>query len=395
MEKLLSGIRVLDMTQAYSGPFCAMHLADHGADVIKIERPGTGDQTRAWGPFKNEYSAYFAFLNRNKKGLSLNFTTEKGKKILLELVKDADVLCENFRVGTLEKYGLGYDELAKVNPRLIYASISGFGLTGPLAPRPAYDIIAQAMSGMMSITGYPEHPPVKIGPSIGDNYSGSYLALGVCMALYNREKTGKGHRVDVAMLDTLYSVMENAVVGYTVGGEEPMRAGNADPALAPFDAFKAKDGDFVMGCGTDVMWSKLCDAMGTPQFAADPRFASNELRCRNYLPDLKGIVENWTQTKTIEELEAIIVGIGIPFGQIQTVGQATEHPQIAARNMIQEITDPVIGTMRVPGIPIKIRGVSDKIEGPSPQVGEHTDELLRKIGYSDAALRELRNEGVI
>ena len=395
MDKLLKGIVVLDMTQAYSGPFCAMNLADHGATVIKIERPGAGDQTRNWGPFKNDYSAYFAFLNRNKQGLTLNFTTAKGKKILLELVKNADVLCENFRVGTLEKYGLGYEDLAKVNPRLIYASISGYGTTGPYAARPAYDIVAQAMSGMMSITGYPENPPVKIGPSVGDNYSGTYLALGVSMALYNREKTGKGHRIDVAMFDTLYSVLENAVVTYTVGGEEPMRAGNSDPALAPFDAFQAKDGQVVLGCGTDAMWERLAQAMGRPELAKDPRFASNDLRCRNYMPALKEAVEAWSTTKTKAELEEIIVGIGIPFGQIQTVSQATEHPQIAARNMVQTINDPVIGPMRVPGIPIKVRGISDAVEKPAPTLGQDTDTLLGNLGYDKAAIESLRSEGIV
>ena len=239
--KALEGIKIIDLTQAYSGPFCTMHLADHGAQVMKIERPGTGDQSRTWGPIVNDYSAYYAFLNRNKKSVSLDLRSDAGKEIFLKLVQDADVVCENFKVGTMEKLGLGYDQLKKINPKLIYASISGFGLNGPMAKLPAYDIIAQAMSGLMTITGFPENVPTKVGPSVGDNYTGAYMALGICMALYHREKTGAGQRLDVSMVDTLFSILENAVVEYTVAGKVPGRSGNADPGIAPFDAFMAKD----------------------------------------------------------------------------------------------------------------------------------------------------------
>lgn len=395
MKKALEGIRVLDLTQAYSGPFCTMHLADHGAEVIKIERPGIGDQSRTWGPFKNNYSAYYAFLNRNKKGLSLNLKSPKGKEIFLKLVKNADVVCENFRVGTMERMGLGYEELEKVNPKLIYASISGFGLEGPLSDRPAYDIVAQAMSGMMSITGYPDAPPVKVGPSIGDNFSGAYLAIGVCMALYQREVTGKGQRLDVAMLDTLYSALENAVVQYTVGKTVPKRMGNIDPGIAPFDSFEAKDGEIVIGVGTDAMWHKLCDLMGKPQLKEDPRYENNDKRCQNYLPDLKQEVEEWTKTKTKAELEKVVVEAGIPFGNILSVPEITEHPQIKTRNMIVEIEDPVIGNMRIPGIPIKMHGQKDTIDSPAPTIGQHTEEILKEIGYDSKTIEELGIEKVI
>ena len=393
--KLLENVVVLDLTQAYSGPFCTMHLADHGATVIKVERPGVGDQSRTWGPFKNGYSAYYAFLNRNKKGLSLNIATEKGQAVLRELVRKADVLCENFRVGTLEKYGLGYEELKKINPALIYASISGYGLEGPLASRPAYDIVAQAMSGLMSITGYADAPPVKVGPSVGDNYTGAYLALGVSMALYRRGVSGEGCRIDVAMVDTLFSMLENAVVTYTVKDVDPQRMGNIDPGIAPFDSFEGGDGMFVMGVGTDKMWKALCDLMGRPELYADPRYDSNEKRCENYLPDLKEAVQAWTRTRQLDELETLIVGAVIPFGRIQSVGQAAEHPQMRLRGMVQDITDPVIGPMRVPGIPIKVHGCSDAIEAPAPRIGEHTDELLAGFGYDAASISALRAEGVI
>ena len=308
MKQPLEGIRVLDLTQAYSGPFCTMNLADHGAEVIKIETPEKGDQTRGWGPMENGYSGYYAYINRNKKGITLNLKTEEGKQIFTELLKTADVVCENYKVGVLERLGFSYEKMKAINPGIIYGSISGFGLSGDLASRPAYDIVAQAMSGMMSVTGFPDGAPCKIGPSIGDNYTGAYLCMGVLMALYEREKTGAGRRIDVAMMDTLFSVMENFVVEYTVAGKTPHRAGNQDPSIAPFDSFRAKDGDFVMGCGTDKMYASLCGAMEREDLAKDPRFLTNLDCCENY-GALKPLIEAWTTTKTVKELEKIISGL--------------------------------------------------------------------------------------
>lgn len=393
--KALEGIRVVDLTQAYSGPFCTMHLADHGAEVIKIERPGLGDQSRTWGPIRNGYSAYYAFLNRNKKGLSLDLRSEKGKEVFKRLVSTADVVCENFRVGTMEKLGLGYEELKAINPRLIYASISGFGLNGPLAKLPAYDIVAQAMSGIMSITGFPDSPPTKVGPSVGDNYTGTYMALGIVMALYHREKTGKGQRLDVAMLDTLFSILENAVVEYTVAGITPTRKGNADPGIAPFDSFQAKDGEVVFGVGTDAMWRKLCEIMGRPELADDPRYATNDDRCKNYLPDLKETIESFTRTKSKEELRELMEAVGIPFGFILSVPEVAEHPQIQARNMLVEVEDPGLGRIRIPGVPIKLHETPGVVERPAPLLGQDTDLILSELGYSSEEIASMREEGVI
>lgn len=393
--KALDGIRVIDLTQAYSGPFCTMHMADHGADVIKIERPGIGDQSRTWGPIKDGYSAYYAFLNRNKKSLSLDLRSAEGKEIFLRLVKDADVVCENFRVGTMEKLGLGYDELKKVNPRIIYASVSGFGLNGPLAKLPAYDIVAQAMSGLMSITGFSDNPPTKVGPSIGDNYSGTYLALGICMALYRRERTGQGQRLDVAMVDTLFSILENAVVDYTVAGNVPKRNGNADPGIAPFDAFMAKDGMFVMGVGTNAMWQRLCDLMGCPDLCWDSRYITNDDRCRNYLPELKDAVEAYTRTKTKQELQEIMNEAGIPFGLILTVPEAAEHPQLQLREMLVEVDDPALGTIKIPGIPIKMHDTPGAITKAAPLLGENTGEVLNALGFSTGEIESLRDRNVV
>ncbi|MEN6326548.1 MAG: CoA transferase [Syntrophomonas sp.] len=393
--KALEGVKVIDLTQAYSGPFCTMHMADHGAEVIKIERPGLGDQSRTWGPIKEGYSAYYAFLNRNKKSLSLDLRSEEGKSIFLKLVKDADVVCENFRVGTMEKLGLGYDEIKKINPRIIYASISGYGQKGPLAKLPAYDIVAQAMSGLMSITGFADNPPTKVGPSVGDNYTGTYLALGICMALYHRERTGQGQKLDVAMVDTLFSILENAVVEYTVAGNIPKRSGNADPGIAPFDAFDAKDGMFVMGVGTNAMWEKLCNLMGRPDLFEDPRYLTNDDRCKNYLPDLKNDVEAYTRTKTKDELQEIMNAAGIPFGFILTVPEAAEQPQLQLREMLVEVNDPALGVIKIPGVPIKMHDTPGSVVKAAPLLGENTVELLGEMGFSTEEILALRDREIV
>ncbi|MCQ4726642.1 CoA transferase [Anaerotignum faecicola] len=395
MRKPLEGIRVLDLTQAYSGPFCTMNLADHGAEVIKIERPGTGDQTRAWGPFKNDYSGYFAYINRNKKGITIDLSTEEGKQILRDLIKTADVICENFKVGVMEKLGFSYENMKAINPKIIYGSISGFGLEGPLAKRTCYDIVAQAMSGMMSVTGFKDGPPCKIGPSVGDNYSGAYLCMGILMALYQREKTGEGQRLDISMMDTLFSVMENFVMEYTMEGKTPMRAGNQDPSIAPFDSFEAKDGGFVMGCGTDQMFANLVTTMGMPELITDPLYSTNYARCVNY-EQLKPTLENWFKTKTVAELEEILVGLGIPFGNILTIPQAAEHPQLRGRNMLWSVTQPGMdATIEMPGTPIKMHGKEDKCSKASPQLGEDNDAILSEIGYSAEKIKEYREKGII
>ena len=396
MRRPLEGIRVLDLTQAYSGPFCTMNLADHGAEVIKIETPNGGDQTRAWGPLANDYSGYFAYINRNKKGMTLNLKSEEDKKIFTELLKTADVVCENYKVGVLERLGFSYDVMKEINPRIIYGSISGHGLTGDLATRPAYDIVAQAMSGMMSVTGFQDGPPCKIGPSVGDNYSGAYLCMGILMALYEREQTGVGRRIDVAMVDTLFSVMENFVVEYTIDGKTPHRAGNQDPSIAPFDSFHAKDGDFVMGCGTNKMFAELCGAMGREDLPSDPRFVTNVARCENYLQDLKPIIEEWTTTKTVAEMEEIITGLKIPFGQILTIPEVAEHPQTKERNMLWNVYQPGMDReIRIPGTPVKIHGEEDVCQKAAPLLGEDNAAILATLGYSEEQIAALKEQGVL
>jgi CoA:oxalate CoA-transferase len=395
MVNTLEGIRIIDLTTAYSGPFCTMHLGDHGAEVIKVEYPGIGEQSRTWGPFKNGKSGYYNFLNRNKKGITLNLKHEKGKKILRELVKQADVLVENFKVGTLEKLGLGYDDLKAINPKLIYASISGFGLTGTYANRPCYDIVAQAMSGIMTITGFPGNPPTKVGPSIGDNYTGTYLSLGIMLALFYRERTGQGQRVDVSMLDTLFSVLENAVVTNTLTGEIPRQIGNADPGIAPFDVFEAKDGYLAVGVGTQQQWERFCQVMEREDLINDDKYNTNQKRVENYEPDLQNIVSEWVSRFTRLEVEDMLVAVGVCVGPVLKVDETVRHPQIRTREMVVEIDTPELGKISIPGVPIKLSISPGKVSKAAPTVGENNTETLIDLGYSAKDIEELMREGVI
>ncbi len=395
MAKALDGIRIIDLTTAYSGPFCTMNLADHGAEVIKVELPATGEQSRTWGPFKNGKSGYYNFLNRNKKGITLNLKHEKGKQILRELVKQADVLVENFKVGTLDKLGLGYAELKALNPRLIYASISGFGLTGAYAARPCYDIVAQAMSGIMTITGFPGNPPTKTGPSIGDNYSGTYLALGIMLALFHRERTGQGQQVDVSMLDTLFSVLENAVITQTLTGETPGQIGNADPSIAPFDVFPAKDGHIAVGVGTSLQWTRLCEVMQREDLIDDARYNTNRKRVENYDSGLREIVSQWVGQHTRREVEDMLVAAGICVGPVLSVAEAVNHPQLKTREMLVDIDTPELGKISIPGVPIKLGASPGKVSKAAPVLGEDNDAILAGLGYSPRDIAELKQAGTI
>ena len=395
-EKPLSGVRVLDLTHAYSGPVCTMHLADQGAEVIKIEVPGKGDQSRNWAPFKNGSSGYFAYINRNKYGITLDLKSEKGRELFKKLVAEADVVCENFRVGTMERLGLGYEVLKEINPGLIYASISGFGLEGPLAQRPCYDIIAQAMGGMMSMTGFGDQQ-TKVGPAIADNYSGTYLALGIAMALYQRSKTGMGRRLDVSMVDTIFSILEAGAVEYTINGHISGPEGNRDPGISPFDSFHAKDGSFVMACGTDGFWKSLCGLMKRLDLVDDPRFVTNAKRCENYLSELKSIISAWAVNYTVDEMEEMLVGAGIPFGRILTMDQVCAQDVLRDRNMLWTVKDTGIGEeIEIPGSPIKMHGCADMAMRSAPVVGEHTDSILRDVlGMDDAQITQLHNDHVV
>lgn len=396
MAKALEGLKVLDLTHAYNGPFCTTLLADNGAEVIKIESP-KGDQCRAWGPIdpNSGESGFFAFLNRNKKGITLNLKTEEGKKIFKELVKDADVVVENYRPGVMKKLGLDYQVLKEINPRIIYAAGSGFGQTGPITNRPCYDIVAQSMGGIVNLTGFPESIPTKVGPSIADNVTGIYLCVGLLMALYNREKTGMGQVVDVAMLDTIFSILENAVIIQTMTGKTPQRQGNIDPSIAPFDIYQAKDGYVAVGVGNDKLWSIFCRVIGREDLITNEKFATNDLRCKNYIPELRDIISDWIKDKTKKELEYMFDEVGIPCGPVLDMEEAINHPQIQAREMMVHVNHPTIGEMYIQGCPIKLSRTPGSVDTPAPLLGQHNEEIYGQYLISKEEVASMKERGII
>lgn len=390
----LSGIKVLDLSRVLAGPYCGMILADLGAYVVKIERPGSGDDSREYGPFINGESAYFMSINRNKKSVTLNLKSPEGKEIFKKLVKEFDVVLENFRPGTMDKLGLGYDVLKKINPRLIYAACSGFGYSGPYKERPAYDAIIQAMSGLMSITGFPGGKPTRVGASIADIVTGMFCAIGVLAALIKRQVTGEGDMVDVAMLDSVVAILENAIARYEVTGEIPKPMGNRHPSIFPFESFEAKDGDIMIAAGNDELWAKLCKAIGKEELADDPRFKTNQLRGENY-SEMKKILDDVIKTKTVEEWIEILENAGIPCSPINTIDKVVRHPQVLARDMIVKVSHAVAGEIKMPGCPVKFASESPKI-GPAPILGEHTEEVLKEfLGIGGEELARLKASGVI
>jgi len=395
MEKPLKGIRVLDLGHVLAMPTCTMQLADLGAEVIKIERPGIGDDSRYFGPFKNKESAYFISINRNKKSITLNLKKEKGKKIFKDLVKVSDVVTENYRPNTMQKLGLGYETLKAINPQIIYASICGFGHKTVYPGRPGYDVIAQATGGIMAITGQADGPPTRVGSSIGDIFSGSFATIGILAALRVKEKTGLGQQVDIAMMDAVVSVLENAVVRYTVTGEIPQRTGSAHPSIAPFDVFEAQDGWFVIGVGNDMLWERFCKAINKTDLLKDPRFSTNLQRSENYQA-LKPIITHWSKIKTVQEVLDILLQAGVPVGEVNTIDKIVEDPNVKLREMIVEVEHPQAGKVKITDSPIKLSLTPGKVEKASPLLGQHTEEILKKLlGFSKEEIDSLRREGVI
>lgn len=393
MKKPLQGLKVVDLTSALNGPFCTMTLADYGAEVIKVE-PINGDQCRTWGPMdpKSGDSGFFAQINRNKKSTTLNLKTDKGREMFYELVKDADILVENYKGGVTKKLKIDYESIRKINPRIIYGSSSGFGQYGPITHRPCYDIVAQAMGGMLYLTGYKETDPVKVGPSVADHVAGIYLTVGILMALYYREKTGIGQQVDVSMVDTIFSLLENNIPYYTVGGIIPGRMGNVDSTIAPFDVYPCKDGFVALGVGNDRMWERFCDIIGHPELREDPRYQTNVSRFENYEPDLKKVLSEWCMQFTKAEIEQIMDEGSIPCGPVLTVKEAIEHPHIQAREMIVHCKHPTIGDMQIQGCVMKMSETPGSVEVPAPLLGQHNCEVF---GLKPEEVEKLREEGVM
>jgi CoA:oxalate CoA-transferase len=390
----LSDIKVLDLTRVLAGPYATMVLADLGAEIIKVEQPGKGDDSRAYGPYKNGESAYFMSLNRNKESITLNLKTPEGKEILKALVKNVDVLVENFRPGTMEKLGLGYDVLKEINPRLVYASSTGYGQTGPYSKRPAYDAVVQAMGGIMSITGQADGKPTRVGTSVGDIFAGLFCAIGVLAALHERESSGLGQMVDVAMLDCQVAILENAISRYEFTGEIPRPIGNRHPSIVPFESFDTLTSPIMVAAGNDSLWVTLCDLMEL-DISSDPRFITNPLRNENYLI-LRPILAERFMTKTAEEWQPMFDKAGIPSGPINTVDKVVANEQVLARDMILEVEHPVAGTTRIPGIPIKLSRTPGEIRMAAPVLGADTEKLLSQyLGLTSDQVAELREKQVI
>ncbi|RCK80494.1 MAG: L-carnitine dehydratase/bile acid-inducible protein F [Candidatus Ozemobacter sibiricus] len=391
----LNGIVVVDLTRVLAGPFCTMLLADLGAEVIKIERPDGGDDSRAFGPFVQGESAYFMSINRGKKSATLNLKHPQGKELLQALVAKADILVENFKPGVMDRLGLGYAALSALNPRLIYAASSGFGQTGPYSDRPAYDLIIQGMGGLMSITGPDARHPTKVGSSIADIFAGVFTTIGILAALHARAKTGRGQLVDVGMLDCMAAILENAVARYVATGTDPQPIGNRHPSIAPFATFTTADGAINLAIGNDELWKKFCGLVGAPALADDPRYATNPLRVQHWADleiDLNKILAGRTTAAWLELFQAK----GIPSGPINSISQVLADAHILARQMLVEVSHPTAGPMKIPGVPIKLSATPAEVLGPAPLLGQHNAEIWgARLGRSPEAIATLKSQGVI
>jgi len=384
----LEGITVLDLTRALSGPYCTMLLADMGARVIKIEQPGKGDDTRAWGPpFLEGESAYFLSINRNKESVTLDFKHPDGRAALDRLIARADAVVENFRPGTLQKIGLDYESLSRQHPRLVYCSISGFGQTGPRRTEPGYDAVIQGEGGLMSITGAADGPPYRLGVAIADIVSGMFAAYGVVTALYARERTGRGQQVDLAMLDAVAALLTYQAGNFFASGTVPARLGNRHPSIAPYETFAASDGEFVLAVGNDELWKKFCTVSG---FHDDGRFATNRQRVTAY-DELRPLVAAVLRRQPRQHWIERLTHAGVPCGSVRNLQEVFDDAQLAARAMVARIPHPAIGSLRVLGVPVKLSDTPGDIRAAPPLLGQHTDAVLAKdAGLDRDAIARLR-----
>jgi len=391
----LAGMRVLELAQIMAGPTCGMMLADMGADVIKVEKLPGGDDARGYRePRINGVSAPFLMMNRNKRGIALNLKHAKGREVLLRLVRDADVLTENYRRGTLEKLGLGYDVLAQVNPGLIYCAVSGYGLDGPLSGRGGFDLIAQGFAGLMSVTGEPGRPPVKNGNPVADVNAGILAAAGIAAAYAHKLKTGRGQIVDTSLMEAaLQQTYWYAAIHFATG-ESPGPSGSAHLLTAPYQAFRASDGWINIGGANQSNWERIADVLGHPEWRADPRFASNSARMEN-LPALTSRMDAVLATRTKAEWIERFDAAGVPVGPVHSIGEALAHPQTLARGMVVDLVHAQAGPTRALGCPIHFSETPTAITRSAPMLGEHTRQVLREHGYSDADVDALAAEGVV
>jgi formyl-CoA transferase/CoA:oxalate CoA-transferase len=388
----LSHISVLDLTRVLSGPYCTMLLADMGARVIKVEQPGKGDDTRAWGPpFLNGESAYFLSINRNKESITLNFKDPDGRRVLDRLIARADVLVENFRPGTLAKLGLDYASLAETHPRLVYCSISGFGQTGPRSAEAGYDAVMQGEGGLMSITGAADGPPFRLGVAIADIVSGMFAAQGITLALVARERTGRGQAVDIGMLDSVAALLTYQAGIFFATGSAPGRLGNRHPTIVPYETFTASDGEFVLAIGTDDQWRRFCEIA---ELGQDERFVTNRQRVTAY-DELKPVLVNRLRMQPRSYWIERLTAAGVPCGSVRNLQELFADPQMAAREMVAAIDHPTAGALQLLGTPIKLSNTPGAVRTSPPTLGQHTRAILAEAGVSEEEVGALRSKGVV
>ena len=396
----LSHIRVLELSRVLAGPWSAQTLADLGAAVIKVERPGAGDDTRAWGPpWVGDQSAYFLSTNRGKRSITIDFERPEGQELVRKLAVQADVVIENFKVGGLVKYGLDYDSLKAVNPRLVYCSITGFGQTGPYRNRAGYDFMIQGMGGLMSITGQPDGEPgggpVKVGVAVTDIFTGLYATIGIMGALAHRDRTGEGQQVDLALLDVQVAVLANQAMNCLVGGKAPQRLGNAHPNIVPYQAFATRDGYIILAVGNDGQFAKFCTVAGRPELAKDERYATNPARVANR-KELVALLEELIRTRDSHDWLSALEQVGVPCGPINDLTAVFEDPQVKARNIHQDLPHPTQGSVPTVASPIRYSGTPLVHDTAPPTLGQHTDTVLAEsLGLSEADIAALRDKGVI
>ncbi|MBN2241359.1 MAG: CoA transferase [Acidobacteria bacterium] len=398
MEGLLSGIRVLDLSRVLAGPYCSMMLGDLGADVIKVERPGVGDETRHWGPpftEKGGESAYFLCVNRNKRSITVDLKNPLGVELIKALALESDVFLENFTPGTADQLGVGYESIRSVNPRIIYCSITGFGPDGPYRNRAGYDLAVSGLGGLIGITGEPDGPPVKVGVAITDVATGLSAQGAICAALYAREKTGRGQRIDLSLLETQVSALVNMASSYLISGEVPKRWGTAHETIVPYQGFETQDKYVIIAVGNDALFARLCKVLGIPGIAEDPRFKTNPLRVKNRRECI-GVLAPILKTKKRDEWIKLLNAESIPCTPINTIDEVFSDPQVLHRNMLVEVEHPTAGRIKLAGIPVKYSEARATVRMPPPVLGQHTREILGgMLGYEDAKIEKLKSAGVI
>ncbi len=394
-DRPLTGVRVLDLTRVLAGPFCSMILGDMGAEVIKIEEPGKGDDTRSWPPFVGGEATYFLSVNRNKQSLTLNLKAPEGRALLTRLVRKSDVVLENFRAGTMERLGLGYTTLARRNPRLVYCAISGFGESGPEAARAGYDLVVQAESGIMDITGFEDGPPVKVGTSIADLVAGMSAAHGVTLALLARHRTKRGQKVEISMQDAMAALLTYQAGIYFGTGTKPGRRGNKHPSIVPYEVFRAADAYLTLGVANNSLWERCCAALEHPELTKDPRYATDAARVQNrdvLVPRLNEILGTRPAADWLKRFEQV----GVPAGRIRTVAEVCESAHLKARGMIVTLPHPKAGALRVLGVPVRLHATPGKAATAPPLLGQHTERVLGKVlGVKRAEVARLRRAGVV